>query len=150
MPEVQPDAMLHTLSRSFVFEAAHTLQRPMHGDSSQRIHGHTYRATVYLQGQLAPDSSMLLDLAMLDSHIQNLRHQLDHRFLDEVAGLGPATLENLCSYIWQQLHTSLPDLVRVSVERGMTGDACSLTSATTKTRIADTTTCTPGNYNTYE
>ncbi|WP_230412289.1 6-pyruvoyl trahydropterin synthase family protein [Undibacterium hunanense] len=143
MPDVPPGAMLYTLSRSFVFEAAHTLQRPLHGDSSQRIHGHTYRASVHLQGQLAPDSNMLLDLAVLDRHMQNVRQQLDHRFLDEVAGLGPATLENLCTYIWQQLQINLPALVKVSVERGMTGDACSLTCSNTPNQTTVTATINP-------
>ena len=42
---------------------------------------------------------MLVDLAYLRREIERLRDRLDHRFLDEVAGLGPATLENLCAFI---------------------------------------------------
>lgn len=122
----QSGVMQHTLSRSFIFEAAHTLDRPDYASSSKRIHGHTYRASIYLQGQVNADSGMLLDLSALDQHVQSVRHQLDHQFLDDVAGLGAATLENLCSYIWQQLETVLPGLAKVSVERGATGDACSL------------------------
>lgn len=49
---------------------------------------------------------------------------LDHCLLDEVKGLGPATLENLCTFIWQELATRLPGLSEVRVNRDLTGDAC--------------------------
>jgi len=44
--------------------------------------------------------------------------------LDEVPGIGPATLENLAQYIYRRLKGSLPQLCRVSVERPHSGDKC--------------------------
>jgi 6-pyruvoyltetrahydropterin/6-carboxytetrahydropterin synthase len=43
-----------------------------------------------------------------------------------LAGLGPATLENLCQFIWRALAPQLPQLARVTVERQASGDKCSL------------------------
>jgi 6-pyruvoyltetrahydropterin/6-carboxytetrahydropterin synthase len=46
--------------------------------------------------------------------------------LDDVAGLGPATLENLCAFIWRALLPSLPQLSSVRVWRDSIGDSCTL------------------------
>ncbi len=119
--------MLHTLTKTFIFEAAHTLKREIACEGSRRIHGHTYTAKVGLRGYPDSVTGMLIDLGKVDQLLQSVRAQLDHHFLDEVENLGPATLENLCSYIWRELSDTLPQLFRVSVERGVSGDACSLT-----------------------
>nr|WP_309397321.1 6-carboxytetrahydropterin synthase [Pandoraea sp.] len=120
-----------TLSRSFVFEAAHTLIRrdidPPSIDASRRIHGHSYRATVEVSGSAQGENGMVLDLACLDAELTRVSERLDHRLLDDVAGLGPATLENLCAFIWRALAPNLSGLSRVTVSRDARGDACSLT-----------------------
>jgi 6-pyruvoyltetrahydropterin/6-carboxytetrahydropterin synthase len=118
--------MVVELSQRFFFEAAHTLRRKLETESSLRIHGHTYHAEVMLRGEPDPDSGMLLDLAVLRAALADVRDRLDHRFLDEVDGLGPATLENLCQFIWRVLASQLPQLARVTVERQASGDKCSL------------------------
>ncbi len=116
------------LSQRFYFEAAHTLRRylsnPSEVESSRRIHGHTYQAEVTGAGAPDPATGMLMDLAVLRAELARLREQLDHRFLDEVPGLGPATLENLCGYIRTQLLGVVPGLCAVMVERTASGDRC--------------------------
>ncbi|VVD74003.1 6-pyruvoyl trahydropterin synthase family protein [Pandoraea anhela] len=120
-----------TLSRSFVFEAAHTLNRRdidlPSMDASRRIHGHSYRATVEVTGVPTGESGMVVDLGQLDVVLARVSQRLDHRLLDDVAGLGPATLENLCAFIWRALAPHLLGLSRVTVSRDLRGDACSLT-----------------------
>ena len=110
----------------FYLEAAHTLGRTIDAEGSRRIHGHTYHAEVTLLGNPDPVSGMLVDLAYLRREIERLRDRLDHRFLDEVAGLGPATLENLCAFIRADLEPIFPQLCAVSVERQASGDRCTL------------------------
>lgn len=122
---IQSDAICE-LSQRFYFEAAHTLYRTVDAEGSRRIHGHTYEAEVTLAGKPDPENGMLLDLAYLRQQIERVREMLDHRFLDEVAGLGPATLENLCTYIRRQLQPSLPTLCAVMIERRASGDKCVL------------------------
>lgn len=121
--------MVVELSQRFYFEAAHTLRRTLETDSSLRIHGHTYHAEVMLRGEPDPTSGMLVDLAVLRAALAGVRETLDHRLLDEVPGLGPATLENLCQFIWRALAPQLPQLARVTVERQASGDKCSLCTA---------------------
>jgi 6-pyruvoyltetrahydropterin/6-carboxytetrahydropterin synthase len=118
------DNAVYELSQRFYFEAAHTLHRSIETEGSLRIHGHTYEAEVTLQGQLDPQTGMLVDLAHLRQEIARVREMLDHRFLNEVDGLGPATLENLCAFLRRNLQTSLPSLCAVTIERRLSGDKC--------------------------
>ena len=119
--------MNYQISQTFFFDAAHTLKREIEADSSRRIHGHTYNAEITLSGQPDPTTGMVLDLGRVRAAIDVLRPQLDHRMLDDVPGLGAATLENLCAYIWQALAPSLPALSAVRIWREGMGDSCTLT-----------------------
>ena len=117
------------ISQKFFFDSAHTLRREIETDSSLRIHGHTYNAQVTLGGQVDADTGMVVDLGLLRLAIEQLRPQLDHRLLDKVEGLGPATLENLCAFIWRDLAAIFSSLVEVRVWRDSVGDSCVLRSA---------------------
>lgn len=112
------------LSKQFRFDAAHTLKREILADSSRRIHGHSYRAEVTVRGPADPASGMVVDLGHLEQALGRLHAALDHHFLDEVEGLGPATMENLCAWIWQRLAPEFSGLCRVAVYRDSSGDAC--------------------------
>lgn len=70
---------------------------------------------------------MLVDLSQLRNVCDGIRDQLDHRLLDEVEGLGPATLENLCRFIAARLGR-YPSFASVSVWRA-DGGSCMLSRA---------------------
>jgi 6-pyruvoyltetrahydropterin/6-carboxytetrahydropterin synthase len=113
------------LGKQFRFEAAHTLHRTIDAEPSRRIHGHSYRAEVTLRGERDPETGMVLDLGIFEQAIQAAREGLDHHLLDEVADLGPATIENLSAWIWRRLAPECVGLTRVTVYRDSSGDACS-------------------------
>lgn len=113
------------LSKQFRFDAAHTLDRSIQTESSRRIHGHSYRAEVVVRGRPDPASGMVVDLGILEASIEDTRDALDHRFLDEINDLGPATMENLSRWIWDRLKPVIANLFRVSVHRDSTGETCS-------------------------
>ena len=123
--------MSHEISQRFFFEAAHTLQREVEAPGSARVHGHTYPAEVSVQGIPDARTGMVMDIALLRSRIEAVRSQLDHHLLDEVAGLGVPTLENLCGYIAGQLSTC-PGLSSVRVWRDSAGDSCTLRVGATR------------------
>jgi len=113
------------LTKTFRFEAAHTLRREIATEASRRIHGHSYRAEVSVRGLPDPVSGMIIDLGRFESALHAAADGLDHRFLDEVEGLGPATMENLAAWIWRKVEGELPNLHRVSVYRDSQGEVCS-------------------------
>jgi 6-pyruvoyltetrahydropterin/6-carboxytetrahydropterin synthase len=113
------------LSKQFRFDAAHTLDRSIDTESSKRIHGHSYRAEVTVRGRPDPVTGMIVDLGLLERTISDARDALDHRFLDDINDLGPATMENLSHWIWERLSPAVSNLFKVSVFRDSSGEACS-------------------------
>jgi 6-pyruvoyltetrahydropterin/6-carboxytetrahydropterin synthase len=117
--------MIYELSKEFRFDAAHTLNRSTEVEPSRRIHGHSYRAEVVVRGLPDPTTGMLIDLSLLNRSLEEARDGLDHRFLDAINDLGPATMENLAAWIWRKVETVCPDLWRVTVRRDSDAGACS-------------------------
>lgn len=113
------------LSKQFRFDAAHTLDRVIDAESSRRIHGHSYRAEVTVRGRPDPVTGIVVDLGILERAMDGARDALDHRFLDEINDLGPATMENLSRWIWNRLARSIGNLHKISVYRDSSGEACS-------------------------
>ena len=115
------------LTQSFYFEAAHTLDNrdvDCHTKiKSATIHGHTYHASISVEGEPNEDG-MIKDLNAVWLMIDFVRSHLDHKFLNEVEGLGNPTLENLCLFISKKAR--LKGLCEVTVERKASGDKCTL------------------------
>ena len=96
-----------TLSQTFMFEAAHTLDR---NDDSRTVHGHTYHGKITLRGPVDRTNGMIVDQEDLLACIKRVKLILDHRNLDNVVGLGPSTLENLSKYIYLVTENFLVDM----------------------------------------
>ena len=118
--------MIYELSQRFFFDAAHTLRRSIDAAGSARVHGHTYSAEVAVRGAADAQTGMVLDLGVLRLAIEQLRAGLDHQLLDELPGLGPPTLENLCRHVHHSLTLAGLPVCRVSIWREGIGDRCDL------------------------
>jgi 6-pyruvoyltetrahydropterin/6-carboxytetrahydropterin synthase len=118
--------MIYELSKEFRFDSAHTLNRTVDVEPSLRIHGHSYRAEVVLRGQPDASTGMLMVLSLFERSLEEARNGLDHRFLDEINDLGPATMENLAAWIWRKVKPVCPNLWRVTVRRDSDAGACSV------------------------
>lgn len=116
--------MTFELTKQFRFEAAHTLSDTTYGEGSRRIHGHSYRAEIAVRGVPDHRSGMILDLGVLERKLLTTKEALDHRFLDEINDLGPATLENLSAWIWDKLSPVANGLCRVTVFRDSCDESC--------------------------
>lgn len=116
--------MILELSQEFYFEAAHTLEREYEREPSRRVHGHTYHAEVIVRGEPDPETLMIVDLAVLRAHINQVRSDLDHHLLNEIVGLGKPTLEGLSIFIARRLSALESRVVAVRVWRVASGDGC--------------------------
>lgn len=94
--------------REFTFEAAHRLPHVPEGHKCARLHGHSYRVEVHVQGEVGPDTGWVMDFGDLRAAFQPLQEQLDHRYLNEVPGLENPTSEVLARWIWDRLAGQLP------------------------------------------
>ena len=111
------------LTKSFRFEAAHSLPGTTLGEASDEIHGHSFRAEVTIRGTPDPETGMVLDLGRLESSMADVRKTLDHKLLNRVEALGPPTLENLSRFIWERVQDA-GKITRVSVHRDSCNESC--------------------------
>lgn len=110
--------------KEFRFEAAHFLPSAPDGHPNRRLHGHSFRAVVWLDGEPDPKIGLIKEFGDLQAELQHVREQLDHRCLNEVDGLAAPTLERLCEWIWRQLAPRLAQLARVEVHRDTCNEGC--------------------------
>lgn len=101
------------IRKHFTFEAAHVL--PHHPGKCSRLHGHSYRLEVALEGKLhdgGPSQGMVLDFDELKAVVKRtVIERLDHRSLNEI--LANPTAELLVTWIWEQLAPELPELAEL-------------------------------------
>ena len=108
------------LSKSFTFEAAHRLPTFPEGHKCRRLHGHSFRVEVQVDGEVDPQRGYLLDYNDIQAACEPVRKSLDHYYLNEIAGLENQTAENLARWIWERLRPAIPLLAAVVVQETCT------------------------------
>jgi 6-pyruvoyltetrahydropterin/6-carboxytetrahydropterin synthase len=103
------------LVKEFTFEAAHLLPRLPKGHKCRRLHGHSFRVEVHVEGECDAKLGWLIDYAEIARAFAPIENKLDHYYLNEVPGLENPTSENLARWIWQRLKPKLPVLSAVVV-----------------------------------
>ena len=103
------------LTRDFTFEAAHRLPNAPEGHKCRRLHGHSFRVEITVEGEVDPKTGWFVDYAEIRDIVEPLRLRLDHYYLNEIEGLENATSEHLARWIWDRLRPALPSLVRITV-----------------------------------
>jgi len=63
------------LTKSFRFEAAHSLSGTTFGEASEEIHSHSFRTEVTARGTLDPHTGMMLDLGALEQLMPTSRRR---------------------------------------------------------------------------
>jgi 6-pyruvoyltetrahydropterin/6-carboxytetrahydropterin synthase len=103
------------ITQAFRFEAAHRLPKVPPSHRCYRMHGHSYRVELALQGTVDPATGLLVDFFDIESAFAPLLAELDHRCLNEIGGLENPTSENIAAWIWQRMKVALPQLASVKV-----------------------------------
>jgi 6-pyruvoyltetrahydropterin/6-carboxytetrahydropterin synthase len=106
--------------KDFSIEAAHWLPNVPEGHKCRRLHGHSFRIEIHVAGPLDAHLGWVMDFADLKAAFQPIEDQLDHRCLNDIAGLENPTSENLARWIWQHLKPELPALSKVIVRETCT------------------------------
>lgn len=104
----------------FTIEAAHRLPHLPVDHKCYRLHGHSFRIEAYVAGPTDPRLGWVQDFADIGRAFQPLFEQLDHRYLNEIAGLENPTSENLARWVWTRLKPALPGLSQVIVRETCT------------------------------
>lgn len=106
--------------KEFTIEAAHWLPNVPEGHKCQRMHGHSFRIQVCVDGPVDARLGWVMDFADIKAAFEAIEDQIDHRCLNDVEGLENPTSENLARWIWDRLRAALPNLSRVVVRETCT------------------------------
>jgi len=101
--------------REFTIEAAHRLPRMPEDHKCFRLHGHSFRIELWIEGEPNPQTGMLIDFFEVDRAFLPVFDQLDHHYLNEIEGLENPTSENLACWLWERIAPAIPGLSRVVV-----------------------------------
>lgn len=104
----------------FRIEAAHRLPNVPPGHKCARLHGHSFAIELHVGGEVDAHSGWVMDFAEIKAAFQPIFDQLDHNYLNDVAGLDNPTSERLAVWIWERLQPALPALSLVVVHETCT------------------------------
>ena len=101
--------------KDFTFEAAHRLPNVPIGHKCARLHGHSFKVRIYVEGPVDPEMGWVVDFADIKAAFKDLEGQLDHNYLNEIEGLENPTSENIAVWIWQRVQPELPLMSKIVV-----------------------------------
>jgi 6-pyruvoyltetrahydropterin/6-carboxytetrahydropterin synthase len=91
------------VTKKFSFNSAHFL--PSYVGKCKQLHGHTYMLEVSIQGEVNPDTGMVMDFHDITYVVNNkVVEVLDHRCLNDV--ISNPTAENVLLWIRDKLSLS--------------------------------------------
>src|ERR1700744_4942256 len=99
--------MFVRLSKTFHFEAAHDLPTFPDGHKCRRLHGHSFKFDVIVEGEVDPAKGYLIDYGDIKNAADPIVKQIDHFYLNEIEGLSNPTSENLAKWLWEKLRARL-------------------------------------------
>src|SRR5579863_3844255 len=73
------------ISQAFRFEAAHRLPNVPPSHRCSRLHGHSYRIEVQLDGPVDPVTGFVADFFDMEASFADIMQALDHQCLNDVA-----------------------------------------------------------------
>ncbi|HLT63097.1 MAG TPA: 6-carboxytetrahydropterin synthase QueD [Pseudohongiella sp.] len=106
--------------KEFSFEAAHRLPNVPEGHKCARLHGHSFQVRLVVSGPVGKDTGWVMDFGDIKKAFKPVWEQLDHHYLNEIAGLENPTSENIAAWIWEKLKPALPELARIEIRETCT------------------------------
>lgn len=101
--------------KRFTFDSAHYLPNVPADHKCRNVHGHTYRVTVFLEGDLQPELDWIVDFAEVSRIVKAVIRVVDHRLLNEIPGLENPTCEVIAAWLWKKIEPELPTLRRIEL-----------------------------------
>jgi 6-pyruvoyltetrahydropterin/6-carboxytetrahydropterin synthase len=106
--------------KDFTFEAAHRLPNVPDGHKCARLHGHSFKTRLYVEGPVDEEMGWVVDFSDIKAAFKDLERELDHNYLNEIDGLENPTSENIAIWIWDRMKPVLPQLSKIVVRETCT------------------------------
>ncbi len=101
--------------KKFSFDSAHFLPHVPAGHKCKELHGHTYRMTLYFEGELDKKLGWVIDFADIKAVVSPVLKQVDHKLLNDIEGLENPTCEVIAMWFWNKIRKKLPQLVEIEL-----------------------------------
>jgi 6-pyruvoyltetrahydropterin/6-carboxytetrahydropterin synthase len=103
------------ITHAFTFEAAHRMPYVEEDHLCYKIHGHSYRVELCLEGKIDPKTGFVFDFFEIERIFKPILKKLDHNYLNEIEGLDIPSVENITVWVWNRIQPHLPQLCAVTV-----------------------------------
>ncbi len=107
--------MKFELKQHFRIESARFLPGLPESHPCSRMHGHSFRISLKMIGEQDAKIGWVIDYGEVSRRLAPILAQLDHRVLNEVAGLSNPTSENLAVWVFNNAKMVIPMLVQVGI-----------------------------------
>jgi 6-pyruvoyltetrahydropterin/6-carboxytetrahydropterin synthase len=106
---------MFTITKEFAFSASHVVQGLREGHPCGRLHGHNYRVEVVLEADQLDPAGFVVDYGDLGWFKGYLDEKVDHRHLNDLAGLPNPTAEWFAWYCYVVVLDRHPQVAAVRV-----------------------------------
>lgn len=103
--------------KEFTFEAAHRLPKVPIDHKCYRLHGHSWKTRLWLEGTI-DEMGWIRDFADIYGVFLPLMDRLDHNYLNDI--IENPTSENVAIWIFNEVKPSIPQLCQVDVQETCT------------------------------
>lgn len=107
--------MFVRLTKTFSFEAAHSIPTFPDGHKCRRLHGHSFKFDVVVEGEIDLKLGYLIDYGEITRIVEPIVETLDHYHLNEIEGLSIPTSEMLAAWLWNRIKPKLGLLSEIVV-----------------------------------
>ena len=99
------------VGKTFHFDAAHRL--PNYSGKCRYMHGHTWKVTVELEGEIDKETHMIIDFNEVKVVMEGIFHPFDHQILNDV--IPYPTCERVVEHIFARLKDYFSFAIEIKV-----------------------------------
>ena len=101
--------------KTFNVESARSLPNLSVGHPCRKVHGHSFKITITVEGSVDRKTGFVTDFSEIDSAFKPIHQMIDHSYLNDIEGLQNPSSENLCIWIWERLKPALNGIKQIEI-----------------------------------
>ena len=102
--------------RTYTLHAARFIPTLDTAHPCSKMHGHTFKIIVEIDGSINERTGFVMDFYDLDTIVDNkIIKQIDHKILNDIDALENPSSEHLAIWIWNELIDSIPILSEITI-----------------------------------
>src|ERR1700722_369762 len=103
------------LTKDFFFESAQTLPKVPPGHKCGKLHGHSFKDEVSVEGEVDAATGWIYDHAQTGGAMKPLLAMLAHAYLNHLPRVGTPTIELMAAWFWQKICPQCPCLCEIVI-----------------------------------